>query len=202
MNFQKFFIGFYGLIARLLNLAGEPTTLKVRVGLVDGPVRGVGNYVIARDVVSNKVVELSVHFDNSFDQIDFATDHMLQAVLNSLMKLGYRTTHLYWGDEVINFRHYPELVSYDRLRIIRNRIPAMIETVRGGPGSRRKINGVIPVEGQKVLLKNLGRAELDNKTFVFKEVVLAKGTNNSQYETTLTPIGEVTAPDADLNRPN
>lgn len=175
---QKLVILFGTLLTKLLNFGSEPTQLKVRVGVVEDT--DLDNYVEVIDNESGTRAYLTVHFDNAFDYLPEATEEMVQAILNSLLKLGFRVAKLYWGEKTHQFFHYPEIVLYDRLRINRFRLPETIDVVKSVRKYSSKkasvvdtvrLNKLSPLstafskgEAAKVLVKNTG-TEFDNQTF-------------------------------------
>ena len=138
------------LATKLFNMAGEPTHLKIRVGVVED--ESIDHYVEMACVRTGKVAKLRVFFDNAFDHLDRADNTVIQAILNYAVKLGYRVKKLHWGHQTIEFRHYPEIVLYDRLRINRFRLPETIDVIR----KERIVQSKSDASDCKVLIKNTG----------------------------------------------
>lgn len=167
---KKAVVFFHALLTKVFNLAGESTHLKVRIGAVQN--EDVDYFIQATCVKTNATVKLAVHFDNAFDYVECANDVMIQAVLNYALRLGYRVKKLHWGDETIQFRHYPEIVLYDRLRINRFRLPETIDVIRTARirTSKSAAQALQDESGSKVLIKNTG-TKFDGEVFELPPVV-------------------------------
>ena len=167
---KKAFMLFHALLTKFFNLAGEPTHLKVRVGVVQDEV--IDDFIRAVCVKTRTVVKLTIHFDNAFDYVDHPDDTMIQAILNYALKLGYQVKELHWGDQTIQFRHYPEIVLYDRLRINRFRLPETIDVIRKERVRSSKSITRTPQDAldNKVLIKNTG-TKFDGEVFELPPVV-------------------------------